>query len=631
MLARALVAVLVGAGLSATGAAPASGDVQVGELRLEPCKVVERALCGSIRRAWEPGHPAAGRVEVGFAFVPARVQPAIDTLVPHEGGPGYSTTGTGADYAAMYGPLLERRNLLLVDQRGTGRSEPLRCPDLQNLVLPYNVAAGRCGRSLGDRADDYTTALSADDLAAVITRLGLGSVSLYGDSYGTFFVQAFAGRHPDLVRSIVLDSAYPTYGESGWYPTQAPAMRAAFTKACRRSPDCRSAGRGFLPTLRAVLHRVRAQPWRGTAYDADGRRAEVTVDGSTLTSVAFGATYSPAFYRELTAALRSALRGDRAPLLRLVAEATGGSSNAGPAAAYSEGLDAAVACHDYPQVYDMTARPAARERQLERATVDRSRNHPRTYAPFTVREYLGSDWQYVDWCTRWPVAPPDNPAGPLVPVGGYPEVPVLVLSGELDSITTPAEGALVAEQFPDATQVVVRNSFHVTAVGDRDDCAERIVRAFVRSPGSQARVSGCAREIEPVRALGVVPRTLADLGHAGARRAGPAAALTVADVMDRWWNNYSGHGVGLRGGTFSYTGYVKVKLRLDRYRLLEGVAVSGLATWDRDREHVHVHLSLGGSLDGHLRGGWHTRKVGATAVLRGIVEGERVRLSFPAP
>ena len=60
---------------------------------------------------------------------------------------------------------------------------------------------------------------------------------------------------------------------------------------------------------------------------------------------------------------------------------------------------------------------------------------------------------------------------------------MLVLSGEMDSITTPAEGAMVTEQFPNAQQVVVRNSFHVTAMGDTDDCAQRLVRAFVRAPG----------------------------------------------------------------------------------------------------------------------------------------------------
>ena len=290
-------------------------DVRVGELTLHPCQVVRRALCGSIRRPWEPGNPDAGRVRVGFAFVPARDDsvPARGTLVPHEGGPGYSTTGTGSAYARMYGPLLRRRNLLLVDQRGTGRSEPIDCPALQDLKIPYRFAAGQCGRSLGDRADDYSTALSADDLAVVIERLGLDEVDLYGDSYGTFFQQVVTGRHPGLVRSLVLDSAYPTYGEPAWYPTQGPAMRRAFDTVCGRSRDCRDGGRAFLPTLRTLLEEVRAEPWRGTAFDADGRRARVVVNGRNLTTLAFGATYAPAFYREMTAAMRSGLAGDRAP------------------------------------------------------------------------------------------------------------------------------------------------------------------------------------------------------------------------------------------------------------------------------------------------------------------------------
>ena len=194
----------------------------------------------------------------------------------------------------------------------------------------------------------------------MIRRLDLGKVDLYGDSYGTFFAQVFAGRHGDLLRSIVLDSAYPTYGETGWYPTQGPAMRTSFVKACRRSPACRGHGLGFALAMRRVLHEVRRHPWHGVSHDGDGRRMQVTVNAPTLATVAFGATYGPYAYRELTAALRSALRGDRVPLLRLVAEAEGGGTNAGPVRAYSEGLDAAVACHDYPQLYDMTARPRTR-------------------------------------------------------------------------------------------------------------------------------------------------------------------------------------------------------------------------------------------------------------------------------
>ncbi|MBZ5740611.1 alpha/beta fold hydrolase [Nocardioides mangrovi] len=577
------------AGLLATPA-PAEA-VPVGSLDLHRCRVTARALCGTVEREWEPGHPEAGTVRVGFAFVPARdgSRPALGTLVPHEGGPGYSTTGSVGYYTRMYAGLLDRRNLLLVDQRGTGRSEALDCPDLQDLRIAYSVAAGRCGRSLGERADDYTTALSADDLAAVVAALGLGTLDVYGDSYGTFFAQVFVGRHPDLVRSVVLDGAYPAYGETGWYPTQGPAVRSSFAIVCRRSAACREGGPSWRRALERVLDEVRRHPWRGTAHDADGRRTRVTVRPSSLATVAYGATYGPAFYREMTAALRSALRGDRAPLLRLVAEATGGGTDAGPVRDYSEGLDAAVACHDYPQLYDMTASPAVREPQYRAALTRRTRERPRTYGPFSVREYAASDWQMLDWCTRWPAAPASNPAGPVHPPGGsYPDVPVLVLSGELDSITTPAEGAIITRQFPDATQVVVPNSFHVTALGDTDGCASALVRSFVRDPARAVPAHPCAGRTHPVDALGVFPRTVADLGLRG------TAAATVADVVDRWWNNYSGHGVGLRGGWFTYRGGAVTTFRLHRVRLVAGLPVSGRVVWDRYRERITAHLTAGG-------------------------------------
>ena len=375
-----------------------------------------------------------------------------------------------------------------------------------------------------------------------------------------------------------------------------------------------------------MLAQVRARPWRGTAHDADGTRTKVVVDGRSLVTVAFGATYTPAFYRELTAALRSALDGYRRPLLRLVAEATGGGTDAGPAYYYSEGLDAAVACHDYPQLYDMAAPPGAvREEQHAAALAGAD---PATYAPFTVAEYAASDWQALDWCTRWPTAPAANPAAPPVPPGGsYPDVPVLVLSGELDSITTAAEGDLVTGQFPDARHVVVRNSFHVTAVGDTDDCAVRVVRAFVSSPSARLRAD-CARDVPAVRALGSFAEAVGP--SASADRVARLAALTVADLQDRWWNNYSGHGAGLHGGTFTYSG--DTRFRLDGYALVRGLKVWGRAVWDRYGETMTVDLTVRThGRTGHLRGSWSTRRPQARAVLAGTLDGGRFVARFPAP
>jgi pimeloyl-ACP methyl ester carboxylesterase len=185
----------------------AAASITVGSLTLTPCDVIDGALCGSLRRAWDPTGAVPGSLDVGFAFVPAldTSRPALGTLVPHEGGPGYSTTGSAFSYAAMYGALLVRRNLLLVDQRGTGRSAPISCPELQELVTPYPAAAARCAGRLGARAHLYGSTLAADDLAAVVTALGLGKVDVYGDSYGTYAAQVFTIHHPGMVRAAVLD------------------------------------------------------------------------------------------------------------------------------------------------------------------------------------------------------------------------------------------------------------------------------------------------------------------------------------------------------------------------------------------------------------------------------------------
>ena len=436
--------------------------------------MLKHTLCGSLLRPWDPTGVIPGSIRAGFAFLPAgdHSRAVLGTLVPREGGPGYSTTGSGGDYAHMYGPLLDRRNMLLVDQRGTGRSQPISCPELQNPTGPFNygAAAGRCAQRLGDRA------------------------GLYGDSYGTFFAAVVAGRHGQLLRSVVLDSAYPPTGETTWYATQGPAMLRSIDLASQRTPSCVAAGATTSTLLSRVLAEVRRKPYHGRAADADGKLRHVRVDAEALVSVAFGATYGPATYTELPGALRAALRGYRKPLLRLTAESLYGGSGGSPVD-YSEGLDAAVSCHDYPQLYDMTATREVRRAQYIEAVRAQVAGNSRIYAPFTVGEYLRSDWESADWCLNWPVAPAAVPAGPPAPPSGsYPAVPTLVLSGELDSITTPEEGALIARDFSAARQVIVANSFHVTADGDTDNCAVVILRQFVTPQHRPLRQAGQLRE-----------------------------------------------------------------------------------------------------------------------------------------
>jgi hypothetical protein len=117
-----------------------------------------------------------------------------------------------------------------------------------------------------------------------------------------------------------------------------------------------------------------------------------------------------------------------------------------------------------------------------------------------------------------------------------------------------------------------------------------------------------------------------------ARRAGRVAALTVTDLVDRWQNNYSGVGYGLRGGTWSYSGDRITRFHLHKVKLVSGVAVSGTATWNRYGNTMRVNLKLAGSgPHGRLHGSWLTRRPGADAVLAGKLDGHRVRLTFTAP
>ncbi len=611
--------------------------------RLTPCDdVLAGAVCGVLRRPWDPTGVVPGTLGIGFALLRASDtgRPVLGTVVAVEGGPGYPSTGSADSYATLFAPLLDRRNLLLVDQRGTGRSSAIDCPMLTELVGPYAPAAAACAGLLGSHAHLFGTDLAADDLAAVVEALGLGRIDLYGDSYGTFFAQTFAGRHPGMLRTLTLDGAYPAFGEDAWYGTQGPALAGSLQTVCRLSPWCRRAGGDAGSRFESLLERVRRSPLVGTAPGADGARHRVVLDAATLAVVAYNATYVPTTYRELDAATRSALAGDNLPLLRLVAEEQFPGGGVDPPQLYSEGLDAAVSCRDYPQLFDLMATPATRARQLAAAVADKERSDPGVYAPFTVQEYLDSGWGTADWCTQWPVPPAAYRPGPPTPPGGrYRGVPTLVLSGELDTITTPAEGRMVAAQFPRSTWVLVAGGLHVTAVGDDLGCASAIVVRFV----DRARVgdTSCARGLPAVRTAppfwrsvrdAAAPRT-ATGGTPGGLRAASVAVATSGDVVARWYQTYETQGLGLRGGTWRSDEADVVTFTLHAYRLASDVAVSGTVAWDRARGRVVAHLRTIGTpaVTGTLVATWDTRRAGALAKVSGTVGGRVLTASVLAP
>ena len=280
---------------------------------VHPCKP-RGWVCGSIARRLDPARPRPV-IRIHFRYRRASDGANGPPLVAVEGGPGYPSGGSRVEYEDMYGPLLRHRDLLLVDNRGTGGSALIDCHPLQRGVADtgtpqYLAAVAHCAAALNRRygpegANRFATAYATEDFEAVLRRLRLRTIDLYGDSYGTFFVQSYLSRHHARVRSVVLDSAYPIQDLEPWYASSAREGFNALGRVCERAPMCAGIPRDRLAEL---LERVRAAPLRGKV---DGQRE--TVGPGRAEQPRPGLASLPLILRELDAGVSAALAGDAGP------------------------------------------------------------------------------------------------------------------------------------------------------------------------------------------------------------------------------------------------------------------------------------------------------------------------------
>jgi pimeloyl-ACP methyl ester carboxylesterase len=462
-LVGALVCVVaVGGGAAAGAEGDDAGGRAHERVALHPCGAIpepEGFRCGSIRVPFERSDPSYGTTRIAFAVRRRddRDRPSLGTIFAQEGGPGYGSTGTANAYTKLFGDRLRRHDLVLVDMRGTGLSERLQCPNLQHGLGPEWITLSDCARQLGKRFISYRTSAAADDLDAVRAALGLRRITLYGDSYGTFLAQSYAFRHGERLRALVLDSAYPAEGESPWYGSLIRTGNRALELACRRSPRCSGDAGRRLRELVEFLRKTR----RGVG---------------PLLELFGGATYgTPGSYLAIDRAGTALREGNARPWTRLTAPLKPGYTDPRE---YLRAGELVVGCNDYPMIWDKAAAEPERRRQLEHAI----RTHPHNFGPFTPREIaLSSNFGYLE-CLTWP-APTEVYEPPISPGDQPTTAPVLVVSGEMDNLTTPQEGRWVAQMFPNSRRFVARNAGHVDALYYRNGSAAERIREFLRRKG----------------------------------------------------------------------------------------------------------------------------------------------------
>ncbi|WP_460718204.1 alpha/beta fold hydrolase [Nocardia heshunensis] len=444
--------------------------------------------CGTVTRPLVEGRAELGTVDVAYARIkhPGGAR-AAGTILPNPGGPGVPMISHAAEAAQGTAGLLTDHDVLLIDPRGTGLSGPIDCGvDADEYQLgtreQQRDLVGRCADRLGDKAAGYTSAATVDDFDAVRAHLGIDKVIPYGISYGTYLMPVYAQRHPDRVASMVLTGAYPQDHDPLQRPNAA-AVSLALQRICERSRACD--GNTAVDDLRSVATRLREHPLPVQA------KSEVLLTEAKLASLVFEAATSnvgaaPEHMTPLgllPAALHNSVRGDDTGLTEFVRLTT-------EEPAYENiGLYITVACNDYPSLWARDAALPQREQQFRQRLGEAAGQ----FGAFSAEGFTGGQRDGGDACLRWPGIPghqrPDQVTTPL------PDVPVLVLSGDLDAITPDANGKLVAAKFARSTFISVPNTGHVPDL-EPSGCVIGVVAGFVRT----GAVSGaeCVASLPPI-------------------------------------------------------------------------------------------------------------------------------------
>lgn len=460
---------------------------EYGRITFAPCSlqgagagVATQAQCARHEVAEDPARPDGRRITLNIAWLPATTQGGGtgDPVFFLAGGPGQAATEHAAVVSQALAEVRKQRDIVLVDQRGTGQSNPLACQDARGEPMAfehdaptaqdYADFARACAASLADRADPrlYTTTEAVADLEAVRAALGVEQVNLVGVSYGTRVAQQYAARHPKRVRSLVLDGVAPNDlvvgGEFSSTLEDALALQSA---QCRRLPACSARfGTDMREQLHAVMARLQAAPVQVEYRDpGTGQSKREDLTRHTVSGLALAFSYAPQTASLLPLVLDEAANGRYGPLMSLAQMMSGEM-----AGQMTQGMQWSVVCAEDAGRHQARAADADTVLGAELATM--------FFAP----------------CTGWPtgVAPADFHAALASPV------PALLLSGEIDPVTPPRYAQRVLQGLPNGRHFQLRGQGHnVLGIG----CMPKLLGQFLESADAAALDAGC------LDTLGYVP------------------------------------------------------------------------------------------------------------------------------
>lgn len=474
---RPAAALGLAAAFGACGALPAGATT----LKLEDCRLQSEigggsvaARCGWLTVPENREQPSGKQIQLHVAVIPAlRLEPAGDPLFVLSGGPGQAA----GDFYISIAPALARvrrdRDIVVVDQRGTGRSNRLDCefPDESGLTASDPRELQQLTRScLAELSGDpryYTTSVAVRDLDDVRAVLGYQKLDLYGVSYGTRVAQHYMRRYPQRVRAVILDGVVPAQLALG--PDIAIDAQAAIDNAfarCESNDECKKAFPNIADTFASLRARLQTQPVTLAVPDplnAEPRQAQLGVD-------------------ELSAAVRLLSYSDEtiSTLPLLIHEAQAGQPQA-LAAQYlmiKRSLDTQIANGMHFAVVCSEDAPRWGESPVSQSAL--------------AKTYIGESFMAAmrTICEQWPRGPVDEEFSKPLNTA----IPTLVLSGGNDPVTPARYGEQILPGLSRSKHLVLDGQGHgQLAIG----CMPRVVAEFIVAGDVSSLDDACLQNVSP--------------------------------------------------------------------------------------------------------------------------------------
>lgn len=449
-----------------------------GRVKLEPCNLsnlTQDARCGKYE-VYEDRTAGRGRkIALNILVLPASgAKPASDPVFFLAGGPGQGAVSVIRSAGDYLSELRTEREIVFIDQRGTGASNPLNCNvygdrnDMRGYFTePYPADIMRACRTELEKVANlalYTTPLAMDDLDEVRAAMGYERINLYGGSYGTNAALVYLRQYPERVRSAVLKGVAPTD-----YKLPLPFSKGTqhamdrLMEDCAADASCRKAFPKFKEEFVALLNRLDKTPAKFEVVNPlTNQPQQISMSRAAFIDNVRVMLYVPDLTSMLPLIIHSAYENDYVPFatyaFTLVRQID---------AQLARGMQLSVLCSEH--IPFITDADIARE------------TGGTYYGDARIRNYRRA-------CEQWPGV--KAPASFLDPVKS--NVPVLLVNGEVDPVTPATVGAAAARTLPNSRQIVIRNGTHLT----NSDCIDRLVAEFISKGSAQGLDTSCVNEIK---------------------------------------------------------------------------------------------------------------------------------------